>query len=240
MLLLGHRGSLRHAPENTLESFEIALEHGCDGFELDVRLTVDRHAAVFHDPAVAGLIVSDATFGELREAASANRIHVPSLREVWTRFAKRCFLDVELKVPGLEEHVLALYAAEPPKHGMLVSSFVPEVVESLHRAAPQIPLGYICKDPAKLDRWRDLPITTAVVHFSLISAELLAEMRAAQKKIYSWTVNAEQEMRRLRDLGIDGIISDDTAHLGRVFGRKGSAAPSATADQPVALGDEAL
>ena len=55
MLLLGHRGSLRHAPENTLESFEIALEHGCDGFELDVRLTVDRHAAVFHDPAVAGL-----------------------------------------------------------------------------------------------------------------------------------------------------------------------------------------
>jgi len=230
MLLLGHRGSLRHAPENTLESFEIALEHGCDGFECDVRLTVDRHAAVFHDPAIAGLIVSDATLTELREAASAGRIHVPSLREVWTRFAKRCFLNVELKVPGLEEHVLALYAAEPPQHGLLVSSFVPEVVESLHRAAPQIPLGYICKDPAKLERWRDLPITTAVLHFNLISAELIAELRAAQKKVYSWTVNAEQEMRRLRDLEIDGIISDDTAHLGRVFGRKQSVAPAANAD----------
>ncbi len=240
MLLLGHRGSPRHAPENTLESFEIALEHGCDGFELDVRLTVDRHAAVFHDPAVAGLIVSDATFSELRGAATAARIHVPSLREVWTQFAQRCFLDVELKVPGLEEQVLALYAAEPPRYGLLVSSFVPEVVESLHRAAPHIPLGYICKDPAKLDRWRDLPITTAVVHFSLLSADLVADLRAAQKKIYAWTANAEQEMRRLRDLGNDGIISDDTAHLGRVFGRKGSTPPPATADQPVALRDEAL
>jgi len=230
MLLLGHRGSLRHAPENTLESFEIALEHGCDGFECDVRLTVDRHAAVFHDPAVAGVIVSDATFAELRQAASGNRIHVPSLREVWTQFAQRCFLNVELKVPGLEEHVLALFAAELPKHGLLVSSFVPEVVESLHRASQQIPLGYICKDPAKLDRWRDLPIETAVLHFSLISSELVAELRAAKKKIYAWTVNAEREMRRLRDLGVDGIISDDTAHLCRVLGGKGSTAPAATAD----------
>lgn len=228
MLLLGHRGSLRYAPENTLESFEIALEHGCDGFEFDVRLTGDRHAAVVHDPAVTGLSVSDATFAELRH--SVPKFHIPSLREVWTQFAQRCFLNVELKVPGLEEHILALYAADPPKHGLLVSSFVPEVVESLHRASREIPLGYICKDPAKLDRWRDLPINTAVLHFSLISAELVAELRAAQKKIYSWTVNAESEMRRLGNLGVDGVISDDTAHLCRVFGRKGRTAPAATAD----------
>jgi glycerophosphoryl diester phosphodiesterase len=233
MLLLGHRGSLRHAPENTLESFEIALEHGCDGFEFDVRLTVDGRAAVFHDPAVAGVIVSDATFEELRQAASRNRIHVPSLREVWTKFAQRCFLNVELKVPGLEERVLALYAAEAPTRGLLVSSFVPEVVESLHRASNQIPLGYICKDPAKLDRWRELPIETAVLHFSLISPELVAELRAEKKKIYSWTVNAESEMKRLRDLGIDGIISDDTAHLCRVFGRNPGATPPTMADEPV-------
>jgi glycerophosphoryl diester phosphodiesterase len=228
MLLLGHRGSLRHAPENTLESFQVALDHGCGGFEFDVRLTVDRHAAVFHDPAVSGLIVSDATFAELRQVAP--KIHIPSLREVWTRFAQRCFLNVELKVPGLEEHVLALFAAEPPKHGLLVSSFVPEVVESLHRAAPQIPLGYICKDPKKLDRWRDLPIGTAVLHYSLLSPDLVAELRAAEKKIYSWTVNAEREMRRLADLGIDCIISDDTAHLCRVLGGKRSTAPAAPAD----------
>jgi len=220
MLLLGHRGSLRHAKENTLPSFEIALQHGCDGFEFDVRLCVDRHAAVFHDPAVAGAIVSDTTLDELRIAAG---FHVPSLREVWTTFAQRCFLNVELKVPGLEEHVLALYSAEKPKRGLLVSSFVPEVVESLHRAAPSIPLGYICKDPAKLERWRDLPIQTAVLHFSLLSAELVKELRAAGKQIYSWTVNAESEMLRLADLGIDGIISDDTQHLCDVLGGRRSA-----------------
>src|SRR5262249_30172532 len=155
-----------------------------------------------HDPAVTGLSVSDTTFPELRHAVT--RFHIPSLREVWTQFAQRCFLNVELKVSGLEEHVLALYAADPPKHGLLISSFVPEVVESMHGACQEIPLGYICKDPAKLDRWRDLPIRTAVLHFSLISAELVAELRAANKQIYSWTVNAGSEMSRLRELGIDG------------------------------------
>lgn len=221
MLLLGHRGSLRHLTENTLPSLELALTHGCDGFECDVRLTVDRHAAVFHDPAVAGLIVSDATFEEVRAAAG---IHVPSLREVWTQFAQRCFMDIELKVPGLEEHVLALYMAEPPKHGLLVSSFVPEVVESLYRAAPQIPLGYICKDPAKLHRLDDLPVKTAVLHYSLLSQEVIAEVKAKGKRLFSWTVNAEAEMRRLAELGVDGLISDDTVHLGRVFGRGGNVA----------------
>jgi glycerophosphoryl diester phosphodiesterase len=215
MLLLGHRGSLRHAPENTMQSFGLALEHGCDGFEFDVRLTVDRHAAVFHDPAVEGLILSDATFAELRETAS---VPVPSLREVWLAFAQRCFLNVELKVPGLEEHVLALWNAEPPKKGVLVSSFVPEVVESLHNAAPEIPLGYICKYPNKLDRWRDLPINTAVLHYSLISPELVQALREVGKNIFSWTVNAESEMLRLAKLGVDGIISDDTVHLCRILG----------------------
>lgn len=220
MLLLGHRGSLRHIRENTIASFELALEHGCDGFECDVRMTVDRHAAVFHDPAVRGLILSDATLQELRDTAG---FHVPSLREVWVEFANKCFLNVELKVPGLEEHVLALHAAEPTRHGLLVSSFVPEVVESLHKAAPGVPLGYVCKDPAKLERWRDLPIETTVLHFNLISEPLVEELRAAGKKIFSWTVNAESEMVRLAKLGIDGIISDDTVHLSRVFGRSKAA-----------------
>jgi glycerophosphoryl diester phosphodiesterase len=214
MLLLGHRGSLRHATENTIRSFEIALEHGCDGFELDVRLTVDRHAAVFHDPAASGVIVSDATLEELRAAAG---VPVPSLREAWITFAKRCFLNVELKVPGLEEHVLALFTAEPPKHGVLVSSFVPEVIESLHRAAPSIPLGYICKYPNKLERWRDLPIRTAVLHHNLLSQHLVDRLRAENKEIFTWTVNAGLEMLRVAELGVDAIISDDTAHLCRVL-----------------------
>jgi glycerophosphoryl diester phosphodiesterase len=215
MLLLGHRGALRFTKENTLPSFETALAHGCDGFECDVRLTIDRHAAVFHDPAIRGLIVSDATLEEIRDAAG---YHVPSLREVWTTFAQRCFLNVELKVPGLEEHVLALYSAEMPKQGLLVSSFVPEVIESIHRAAPQMPLGYICTAPEKLDRWHDLPIQTVVLHYSLFSPELVEVLRAAGKKIFAWTVNAESEMLRLAEMKIDGIISDDTQHLCRVLG----------------------
>ena len=49
-LLLGHRGAKSYAPENTIEAFELALQHGCDGFEFDVRFTADAQAVICHDP----------------------------------------------------------------------------------------------------------------------------------------------------------------------------------------------
>ena len=64
-LLLGHRGSRVSAgiPENTFASFDLALKHGCDGFEFDVRLTACGTAVVCHDPKVGGITVARAKPG---------------------------------------------------------------------------------------------------------------------------------------------------------------------------------
>ena len=99
-LLLGHRGAraTRSVPENTLESFDLALAHGCDGFEFDVRLTADGRAVICHDSVIEGLEVADAEVTDLT--------YLPHLESVLDRYAQQAFLDIEIKVPGLEKSVL--------------------------------------------------------------------------------------------------------------------------------------
>jgi glycerophosphoryl diester phosphodiesterase len=213
-LLLGHRGALRYAPENTLPAFDLTLEHGCDGFEFDVRLTQDGVAAVCHDPAINGLSVADSDFASLLTVTGGT---VPRMQEVWERYRDRAFLNVELKVPGLEDQVADLVLRLPASHGTFVSSFLPDVVNALDDRELAAPLGYICKDPAKLHFWKELAVDYVVLHVSLITPELADQLNAAGKHLIVWTVNDEREMRRMAGLGAYGIISDDTRHLRRIL-----------------------
>ena len=48
-LIFGHRGSPTYITENTIASFEKAIEQGVDGLEFDVRLSKDKKIIIFHD-----------------------------------------------------------------------------------------------------------------------------------------------------------------------------------------------
>lgn len=206
-LLLGHRGARRYAPENTLEAFELALEHGCDGFEFDVRLTSDARCVVCHDPRLGGREVAKTRFAKLS---------APCLEDVLPRFGERAFLDIELKVPGLEAMTAALVNRYPPRRGYFVSSFLPEVVEGLHREDKSMALGLICDTPRQLAGWTGVPVQALFLERRLASAAVIDAVRAAGKQLFVWTVNREREIREFAELGVDGIISDDTEMLGRI------------------------
>src|ERR1019366_6764483 len=131
-LLLGLRGAraLRHIPENTLASFELCLEQGCDGFEFDVRLSADRQAVICHD-AIVGAVEIEKTDSKI--------LPLPTLSDVLRQFAGRAFLDVELKVTGLEAQTLAELRRHPPQKGYVVSSFLPAVLTAIRELDPAIP-----------------------------------------------------------------------------------------------------
>ena len=123
-LLLGHRGARasRHIPENTMASFELCLQHGCDGFEFDVRRSADGDAVICHDPVARGMEVAKTPTAALA---------LPKLEDVLRKFSSCAFLDIELKVGGLERRIVALSRQAPPPRGYVVSSFLPEVLTSL-------------------------------------------------------------------------------------------------------------
>ena len=214
-LLLGHRGARRYAPENTLPAFDLALEHGCDGFEFDVRLTSDGRAVICHDPTLGSIEVACHTYTEIYPRAG----NPPCLEHVLARFASRAFLDIELKVAGLEHTVFTCLQESPPKRGYVASSFSADVVKAL--AERGLVTGFICDKRRELARWTGLPGEYVIPHYKLIDRSLIEEIHVGGRKVFTWTVNDERQMRRLAEWGVDGIISDDTALLVRTLGTTG-------------------
>jgi glycerophosphoryl diester phosphodiesterase len=211
-LLLGHRGlRLPGEPaENTIAAFDRTLELGCDGFEFDVRRTADDHAVICHDSQFSSREIADCPYEQLRELAL--------LDDVLARYADRAFLDIELKVPGLEETTLA--ALDRCKHacGFVISSFSPRILLALHSLNAHVPLGFLCDRNSSLAHWREIETEYVIPHFSLLTPDLVSEFRAASRKVLVWTVNNPEDMLRLKEGQVDGMISDNPALLVRTVG----------------------
>ena len=208
-LRLGHRGARASSDfaENTLESFQLCLDHGCDGFEFDVRRSSDGIAVICHDPEVRGLTIA---------RTSASELHLPTLDQVLAKFSSRAFLDIELKVSGLESNTVRALHSSPPAQGFVVSSFDPEILRAVRRLNPSIPLGFLY-DEARRSPNFDLVPEWIIPHVSLVTPDVISDFKARGIKVMSWTVNRPEEMERLRDWGIDALISDDTILLAQII-----------------------
>ena len=165
-----------------------------------MRLNALRQAVVCHDSKVDGVKVAD---------SQEELFYLPRLREVLARYAERVFLDIELKVPGLESELLLALGEHIPQRGCVVSSFLPGVLEDLRIRCSRVPLGFICDEAAMLDQWRRLPVQFVIPHFSLLTRRLVDEVHNAGLSCLIWTVNDSNSMLRYAEWGVDGIISDE-------------------------------
>jgi len=186
-------------PENTFASFDRALADGCDGFEFDVRLTADGQAIVCHDPKIGTL--------EIAHTGAQQLPTLPRLDEVLERY-RDAFLDIELKVPGLERIVIHSVRDHHPRR-FVVSSFLPEILMALHAADATVPLGLICETKAQLLGWSRLQVEYVITHRRLATKNLIRDLQAGGKRVLVWTVNATVEMKRFAAWGVDGVISDN-------------------------------
>jgi glycerophosphoryl diester phosphodiesterase len=212
MLLLGHRGAraTRSIPENTLASFALALAHGCDGFEFDVRRTADGRALICHDPTIREIEIARAGPSELTD--------LPDLDQVLARYHASAFLDIELKVAGLEHAVLQSLRSHPPQRGYVVSSFLPEVLLALHKLDDRLTLGLLCETQPQLANWPRQPVQYVLPHHTLMNIDLRRKLQSEKRQVFTWTVNRKASMLQFQEMGVDGIISDDTRTLAELRG----------------------
>lgn len=171
-LLLGHRGARAsgHIPENTLASFELCLQHRCDGFEFDVRLSGDGWAVICHDDTYKGIEIAK---------TAAKSLALPSLEQVLKQFADRAFLDIELKVAGLERQTIAALLKHAPSRGFVISSFLPEVLGAVRDLDPALPVGFLCDRRHQLRAWGEVPAEWVIPQFKLADAALVGQIHAA-------------------------------------------------------------
>ena len=219
ILLLGHRGARRYAPENTFPAFDLALEHGADGFEFDVRVTRIRQLVICHNARFNHVSVRRSTLKQLEATCYPDEELPPTLAEVLDRYSRRAFLNIEIKIRGAERLVYRTFRSIPPQHGYLISSFHRSVLRELHRLDPALVLGTISQARWQLRRWESLPCRYLVPNYGLLSRNLVEEAHAAGRLVLTWTVNDAREMLRAADLGVDGIISDDTKLLLQTISR---------------------
>src|SRR6266545_5505015 len=107
-VIFAHRGACAHAPENTMASFELALAHGADAIELDVKLSSDGYVVVHHDDTVDRTTdgtgrIKNLTLAELKKLDAGSFLSekfkgekIPTLEEVFEAVGKRTFINVEL------------------------------------------------------------------------------------------------------------------------------------------------
>jgi glycerophosphoryl diester phosphodiesterase len=214
-LLLGHRGARRvkTAPENTFAAFELAVDSGCDGFEFDVRLTSDGQAVICHDPTVEA--------SELAKTRAADVPQLPRFGDVLARYHQHAFLDIELKVGGLEAMIFEYLKRYPLVRGGLVSSFLPEVLRTLREIGPKLHLGLLADTPDGLSIWRSLQVEYIIPHYKIAKEKIVRELRDAGKRVLVWPVNDPGSMRRFVEWGVDGIISDSPSILVHTIRRSG-------------------
>jgi glycerophosphoryl diester phosphodiesterase len=222
MLLLGHRGCRGEFTENTFAAFDHAIESGCDGFELDVRLTADAIPVIWHDARLRGHFISRQLFPALRERCLTARrlprrpiIELCQLEEVLVRYAQIAWIDIELKVRGLEAQVSDLVRRYRPARGFVISSFRRNVLLELHRIDPGLPLALIFDRMPRANVWRNLPVQFVKPSARLVTAARVRQFHSDEKKVLTWTVNHPAAMRRLTDAGVDGMIGDDPRMLAK-------------------------
>jgi len=219
-LVFAHRGGSRIGPENTIAAFDRGLAAGADGLELDVHLSRDGIVVVHHD---ATLDRATRATGALedRTAAELADIDVPTLRDVLARYPKVGII-IELKVPGpaLAEAVVdqvrkagalnrvclgsfslsALRAARALAPDMATSGARFEVRIALYRSWCGLSPGRV---PYQAFQVPETSGTTRVV-----TPRFVQLAHKAGVAVQVWTVDEPEDIRRLLDWGVDGIISD--------------------------------
>jgi glycerophosphoryl diester phosphodiesterase len=235
--IIAHRGASADAPENTLEAFHLAVEQGCDAFELDVRLTLDGEAVLMHDPTlqrtcghpgeVAGMSLAEvqaADAGRGFVAADGSRpwpgrgVRPPTLREVVRAFPEMPLL-IELKVAEAQEAVARVLGEERALARCVVASFRPHALEQL-RGGP-VHLGADRRDAAALvvrTRLRlPVPRPRCLLYavpwrwkdrIEVPKQRFIDAARRHGRPVHVWTVDDPIVARELWRRGASGIITN--------------------------------
>jgi glycerophosphoryl diester phosphodiesterase len=201
-LILGHRGSPYKERENTVASFEAALQAGADGFETDLRLLSDRTAVLYHDDDVG----EDAC-ETLSSRDFAERGLVVDQLDTIASFAGRGTIVLEVKRSKWEEILIEHVERWP---GIVVASFDHTTIAELHRRRAAFPLG-ITIAGAIVDvapYAKRIGATWLFPNFHFADAELVAAAHAEGLTVVPWTANRRSDWERLREIGCDGVITD--------------------------------
>ena len=214
MLKIGHRGAKGYVAENTLASFQKAIDLNVDGIELDVHLSSNGEIMVIHDETIdrttnGNGFVKDFTSVELKQFG------IPTLTEVLDLMNHNFFVNIELKCNDSAEKVVDLiekYVSENnwDYENFMISSFLWTNLEIVSQRNKKIKIGVLTEDSIEiaLAFAKEVKAFSINPYFKLLNPENVKLMHNEGFQIHTWTVNSPEDITFVKSLPVDGIISD--------------------------------
>ncbi len=218
ILRIGHRGAAGYALENTVASFQKAIELGCDMIEVDVAKTCDDELILMHDALVDRTTVATGFVRDLRRSdvesiRTKNGERLLMLHELLDTFGGRIRLNLELKSAGTAALVGRLLKKKGIDGQIVVSSFSHEEIREFKKLNASVKAAILLggspadlNDLAMLIRKADADGVSLA--YETVTSEVVQFLHENKYFVYVWTVNDPREIALMRSMGVDGIISD--------------------------------
>jgi glycerophosphoryl diester phosphodiesterase len=210
MIKIGHRGAKGHVAENTLASFEKAMEVGVDMIELDVFLSKDNIPVVIHDKTIDRTTNSNGFVSDFL-AIELQKLGIPTLEDVFQLVNHQCDINVEIKEFEAVKSVLDLIHSNIfSKEKILISSFDWNALQEVRFHDNDIRIGVLTETDVDLALAFAKFIKAYSIHpyYHLLTAENVAQMQSKNFKVFTWTVNEPEDIIFVKLLNVDGIITD--------------------------------
>lgn len=219
-LKIGHRGAKGHLAENTLESIQKALDIGVDMIEIDVHKCASGELWVIHDFTLdrttdgSGEIAKKSA-EELGKLKVEGYFKIPLLTEVLDLIEGKCFINIELKGLNTAAPVCQL-VKENVNVGtwkysdFIISSFQKNELFEVRNNDDHVPIAVLSKAsvPEAIELGKRLNAWAIHPSLGIITRDNTKLSQDTGFKVNVWTVNERNDIRRMIDFGVDGIISD--------------------------------
>jgi|TARA_B100001059_G_scaffold64811_1_gene60940 glycerophosphoryl diester phosphodiesterase len=232
-LAFAHRGGNEFAPENSFRAFKSAVDIGYKYLETDVHLTKDGFLIAFHDDTLdrvtdkSGLI-RDLTLSEIKKAKIAGTDEIPLLSELLNSFTD-CFFNIDCKVDETVQPLINLINNKDFINRVCIGSFSQKRINFIRKS-----LGKEVKTsmgPAEVILSKFLSYTSLGYNFkssytsipirrygiNLLDERNINYLKSNNQKVIAWTINDEDQMKMLINIGIDGIMTDNLTLLKKVL-----------------------
>ena len=211
-----------HVLENTIESVKKAIELNVDGIEIDVFKSKTGELVVYHDPFLSRLSNSNAfieqiSLDSIKKVELIGGFSIPSLEEIVDIIPEKIFLNIELKGKDTANEtnkiiINYLNKYNLPTSKFIISSFIWDELKKIRSINKDVPIAILVDSLYKIDDAIKLAKQINAVALNpnnkFITRGIVNKIQSNNIKVYPYTINTPKNIRRIRSMGVDAIITD--------------------------------
>ena len=211
-----------HVLENTIESVQKAIELNVDGIEIDVFKSKTGELVVYHDPFLSRLSNSNAfieqiSLDSIKKIELIGGYFIPTLKEIVDIIPEKIFLNIELKGQdtAFETNKIIINYLNKynfPASKFIISSFRWDELKKIRSFNKDIPIAILVDSLYKIDDAIKLAKQINAVALNpnkeFITKEIVNKIQSKNIKVYPYTINTPRNIRKMRSMGVDAIITD--------------------------------